>query len=135
MLEKSVAGSYISICDELSNHYQRGSIMESVIVLAKALSDPSRVRALMALRAGELCVCQIIAMLGLVPSTVSKHMSILRQAGLVRGQKRGKWMYYALAHKEKTATIFDWLNRSICRDPVVVNDAKTLKTIICRMGA
>jgi ArsR family transcriptional regulator len=43
---------------------------------------------------GELCVCQLIKMLGLAPSTVSKHMSILRQARLVQARKEGKWMYY-----------------------------------------
>ena len=49
----------------------------------KALGDPQRVRALAALRGGELCLCRLIALLRLAPSTVSKHMSLLIQAGLV----------------------------------------------------
>lgn len=63
----------------------------------KALSDASRLRALCALRAGELCVCQIVELLGLAPSTVSKHMSILANAGLVESTKKGRWVYYRQA--------------------------------------
>lgn len=68
--------------------------MNSFLNLTRALSDENRLRALLALEGRELCVCQIIELLELAPSTVSKHMSILKQAGLVEGQKRGRWMYY-----------------------------------------
>jgi DNA-binding transcriptional ArsR family regulator len=65
--------------------------------LFAALSDESRLRLLFALRHGELCVCQLIALLGLAPSTVSKHLSLLRDAGLVDARKEGRWVYYRLA--------------------------------------
>jgi ArsR family transcriptional regulator len=65
--------------------------MQAAIDIAKALSDASRVRTLMFLRGGELCVCQIIEMLGLAPSTVSRHMNVLQRAGLVRARKQGRW--------------------------------------------
>ncbi len=68
--------------------------MNSFLNLTRALSDENRLRALLALEGRALCVCQIIELLELAPSTVSKHMSILKQAGLVEGQKRGRWMYY-----------------------------------------
>ena len=70
--------------------------MQKLVAITKALSDENRVRALMMLRHDELCVCQITEMLRLAHSTVSKHMSILRQVGLVEGHKDGRWMYYAL---------------------------------------
>jgi ArsR family transcriptional regulator len=70
--------------------------MDNFIAVTKALSDPHRVRALLALRWGELCVCQIIELLGLAPSTISKHMSILKQAGLVVSRKDSRWVYYRL---------------------------------------
>ncbi len=70
--------------------------MDDILAIAKALADKNRMRALMMLRHGGLCVCQIIEMLGLAPSTVSKHMSVLRQAHLVDGHKDGRWMYYRL---------------------------------------
>jgi ArsR family transcriptional regulator len=70
--------------------------MDDFIAITKALSDPHRVRALLALRKGEMCVCQIIELFGLAPSTVSKHMSILKQAGLVNNRKDSRWVYYRL---------------------------------------
>jgi DNA-binding transcriptional ArsR family regulator len=51
--------------------------MKDVLAIAKALADENRTRVLMFLRAGELCVCQIMEMMGLAPSTVSKHLNIL----------------------------------------------------------
>jgi ArsR family transcriptional regulator, arsenate/arsenite/antimonite-responsive transcriptional repressor len=71
--------------------------MGDFVAITKALSDPHRVRALCALRKGELCVCQIIELLKLAPSTISKHMSILKQAGLVDSRKDSRWVYYRLA--------------------------------------
>jgi ArsR family transcriptional regulator len=73
-------------------------IMNDFVAITKALSDTNRVRALLALRKGELCVCQIIELLGLAPSTISKHMSILKQAGLVDSRKDSRWVYYRLSH-------------------------------------
>jgi ArsR family transcriptional regulator len=71
--------------------------IDDFTILMKALSDSNRVRALMALRFGELCVCQVIELLNLAPSTVSKHMSILKHAKLVKSRKSGRWIYYRLA--------------------------------------
>lgn len=79
--------------------------MQDILALTKALADENRIRAVMMLRHGELCVCQIIAMLGLAPSTVSKHMSILRQARLVVGRKEGRWMYYRLPGRNASQAV------------------------------
>ncbi len=65
--------------------------MREFMNLTKALADEDRVWALIILKDRELCVCQIIALLGLAPSTVSKHMAILRQAWLVESRKEGRW--------------------------------------------
>ncbi|MBN1426243.1 winged helix-turn-helix transcriptional regulator [Candidatus Fermentibacteria bacterium] len=70
--------------------------MRTLTSVTKALADENRLRILNALRHGELCVCQLIELLGLAPSTVSKHLSILRQAGLVESRKEGRWMHYRL---------------------------------------
>ncbi|RME31442.1 MAG: transcriptional regulator, partial [Candidatus Zixiibacteriota bacterium] len=64
------------------------------------LGDDSRLKAALALREGELCVCQLIELLGLAPSTVSKHLSILKQAGVIESRKKGRWVYYRLARNE-----------------------------------
>lgn len=65
---------------------------------AKALADEHRLLALALLRRRpELCACEIQAATGLTHATVSHHMNVLRDAGLVRARKEGKWMYYRLA--------------------------------------
>jgi DNA-binding transcriptional ArsR family regulator len=108
--------------------------MKDFVVVTKALSDGNRIRALIALRRGELCVCQIIALLGLAPSTVSKHMSILKQAGLVKSRKEERWMYYRLpTADDRTAMIregLDWLFRSLARDQDIKNDSAHLARIL-----
>ncbi len=71
--------------------------MRDTLDVLKALADESRLRALFALREGELCVCQLIALLELAPSTVSKHLSVLRAARLVESRKDGRWMYYRVS--------------------------------------
>ncbi len=65
--------------------------MRDVVTIAKALSNENRVRILAILEGRELCVCQVIELLGLAPSTVSKHLSILKQARLIDGRKQGRW--------------------------------------------
>ncbi|MFH1614571.1 MAG: metalloregulator ArsR/SmtB family transcription factor [Planctomycetota bacterium] len=102
--------------------------MLEILNITKALSDENRVRALMMLAGGELCVCQIIEMLGLAPSTVSKHMSILRQAGLVETRKEGRWIYYRLADgAKKSREILGWLQRHLKNDKRVLDDSKQLR--------
>jgi len=86
--------------------------MKKFIPLAKALSDPNRARILMAiLHYRELCVCQIIDFLKLAPSTVSKHMFILKTAGLVESRKDGQWIYYRIpCHmKSEAKGAINWL--------------------------
>src|SRR4051812_10347121 len=68
--------------------------MQEFMAITKALSDPNRVRVLLALRGGELCVCQITELFGFAPSTVSKHLSILHRAGLIQSRKAERWVYY-----------------------------------------
>ena len=97
--------------------------------ITKALADENRIRALMMLTRGELCVCQIIEMLGLAPSTVSKHMYILKQAGLVKTRKEGRWIYYGLTDKQnKSASeIINWLEKYLKNDSDILKDTKHLQ--------
>jgi DNA-binding transcriptional ArsR family regulator len=106
--------------------------MESVLSIAQALSDENRLRALLALGDQEVCVCQLIELLKLAPSTVSKHMSILKQARLVRGQKRGRWMYYRKAGPDsppEAKLALEWINACLQRSPHIQQDQNRLKTI------
>ena len=64
-----------------------------------ALADPVRLRVLSMLAAapeGEVCVCDFVGPLGKSQPTVSHHLKILGEAGLVRGDRRGKWVWYSL---------------------------------------
>jgi DNA-binding transcriptional ArsR family regulator len=70
--------------------------MRELLAITNALADQSRVSTLLALRHGRLCVCRIVELLQLAPSTVSKHLSILWQAGLVESRKTGRWVYYTI---------------------------------------
>jgi ArsR family transcriptional regulator, arsenate/arsenite/antimonite-responsive transcriptional repressor len=61
-----------------------------------ALSDETRVRIVDLLREGELCVCEVTEALELPQSLLSFHLKVLREAGLVRDRRKGRWVYYAL---------------------------------------
>ena len=87
----------------------------------------------MALREGEVCVCQIAELTGLALSTVSKHLSVLYQAGLVNARKEGRWMYYSLprngtptAAREAVA----WVRRSLDRNERIAEDEKRMKKVV-----
>jgi DNA-binding transcriptional ArsR family regulator len=100
--------------------------------MAKALADENRTRVMMFLRNGEMCVCQIIEMLALAPSTVSKHLDILYQAGLVESRKAGRWVYYRLSENPSPSAkeAMDWLQKTLAKDPQVMLDAKHTKTVM-----
>ena len=106
--------------------------MEAFLALSKALADENRVRALLALRHSELCLCQLVELLGLAPSTVSKHMSLLKQAGLVASRKQGRWVHYRLAPAVDgtVRAAQEWALDALLRDPVVRRDAKRLRAIL-----
>lgn len=72
-------------------------VLAGVTGQLKALAEPSRWRILALLRArGEVCVCEIWPALGATQSNTSMHLRVLREAGLIRGRKQGKWVYYSL---------------------------------------
>ena len=62
-------------------------------VIFKALCDENRVRILKYLMSGERCACMLLADLNIAQATLSHHMKILTDSGLVNGRKEGKWMY------------------------------------------
>lgn len=70
--------------------------MNALSQLFKALSEEIRLRIIALLTGGELCVCDLMAVLDLPQSTISRHLSYLKNAGLVEGERRGVWMYYRL---------------------------------------
>jgi len=71
--------------------------MRELVNVMKALSDPGRLKVLKMLEAREMCACEIISLLGLAQPTVSRHLKVLVDAGLITGRKVGSWVHYRLA--------------------------------------
>jgi arsenate reductase/ArsR family transcriptional regulator len=95
---------------------------ESVL---KAVADPTRVRILKILEGGEMCVCQVIAILSLGQSTVSKHLFLLRSAGLIKDRRDRKWVHYSVDRGSDSPyaarmlrNLRGWLND----DPIIAKD-------------
>jgi len=96
-------------------------------VVMKATSDPTRVRILKILESGEICVCQIIAVIQLSQPTISNNLSLLKSAGLIRDRKDKKWVFYYLDGKGADGyagrvlrNLRGWLND----DPLIARDRK-----------
>ncbi|MGC8487994.1 MAG: ArsR/SmtB family transcription factor [Clostridia bacterium] len=70
----------------------------------KALADPTRLRIVSLLNIRDCCVCELVPLFGISQPAVSKHMSRLKTAGLVREARKGMWVFYSL-HKERLAEI------------------------------
>ena len=107
--------------------------MREFMAVAKALGDENRVRMLLALQGGELCVCQITELFGLAASTTSKHLSVLYQAGLLDSRKHGRWMYYSLPGKAAPAAAREairWVAKVLAEDPRIAEDAARLKKVL-----
>jgi ArsR family transcriptional regulator len=107
--------------------------MREFMAITKALSDPSRVRILLALRRQELCVCQITELFGFAPSTMSKHLSILHQADLILSRKTERWVYYRLPDKAAPIAVREalaWVHKSLAKTDETRADAKKLKRIL-----
>ena len=101
-------------------------VFESV---GRAISDRNRIRILKMLEPGELCVCQITAILGLAPASASKHLSLLRMAGLLTHRKEGRWVYYRLsAHPNNpyAPAVLEMMGASLEDDPVIAEDRRRL---------
>lgn len=103
--------------------------MRQFLPITKALSDETRLRLLMSLRDGELCLCQLIDLVRLAPSTVSKHMALLQQAGLVECRKDGRWHFYRIPEQPISPAVeqaIAWVTRSLAEEETIRADQKRL---------
>ncbi|MGC8854938.1 MAG: ArsR/SmtB family transcription factor, partial [Halothiobacillaceae bacterium] len=110
--------------------------------LFKAAGDRTRLRILKILEPGPLCVCQIVAVLGLGQSTVSKHLSILSGADLIDSERRGRWTFYRLAkpRSPEVRSLLSAVRACAAEDPQVaadlakVRDEKIQSLVGCSPG-
>lgn len=70
--------------------------MQELLSIFKALSDETRLRILKLLEHGELCVCDIVSALDMIQPKVSFHLGVLKDAGLIKDRKQGKWIHYSI---------------------------------------
>ncbi len=104
--------------------------MNSLISMTKALADGGRLRIIGALlRCDELCVCEIVELLGLATPTISRHIRILQNARLVQSRKEGRWVFYRLA-EPFPESLRIWLQESFADSPVPEKDQAILENII-----
>ena len=106
--------------------------MREILAITKALSDETRVRALLSLKNGAMCLCQIIEVLGLAPSTVSKHMNVLQQARLVERRKQGRWCFYRLADGKNGSAAkraLAWIVAELRDSPTITRDVERIRKV------
>ena len=72
-------------------------IPEKAAVIFKAFCDENRIKILQILKDGEKCACKLLEALNITQPTLSHHMKILLDSGIVNGRKEGKWMYYSIS--------------------------------------
>jgi DNA-binding transcriptional ArsR family regulator len=103
-----------------------GPRLGDLVDTAKGLAHPARLRLLAMLASGELCVCQMIAVLGLAPSTVSQHLSVLAHGGLVSERKEGKLVFYRLREDGPAGALLPPLLNLLAADPDATADRKVI---------
>lgn len=106
--------------------------MRDLELALKAAADPTRTRILKLLEAGPLCVCQVQATLGLAPSTISKHLALLKLAGLVEDRRDGKWIRYRLAEASRNPhgrALLGLLRDVLQRDTRIRDDRQRLREV------
>lgn len=100
--------------------------MRQFLSVGQALSDESRLRILMCLDGSILCLAHLTQILDLGASTVSKHLRVLTEAGLLRAWQEGRWRFYQWAEATSDphiALALNWVRESLADDPVVQADA------------
>ena len=113
-------------------------MIEDKTRIFKALSDPNRQRILKALQTRVLCVCEIRELLNLANSTVSQHLTLLKEAGFIIEEKNGKWVDYMINPKPSDPRIKSVLSKLdfwMSDEKTIAEDKKKIvsldRNIIC----
>ncbi|MCG0276794.1 MAG: metalloregulator ArsR/SmtB family transcription factor [Thermosediminibacteraceae bacterium] len=100
-----------------------------LVEILKALADENRLRILNLLRKGELCVCEIEAILEITQSNASRHLNKLKNAGIITYEKKSQWVYYKINETlvKDNALLFDYLNNYMDNNSKFQKDLQRLK--------
>jgi len=102
--------------------------MKDMAKLLRLLSDPTRLRILMLLTRKELCVCQVMGVLGISQPLVSRNLNLLSSAGFLRERKDGKLVFYALMDRlpQINEKVISFLKDSLSSDRLLAEDLESL---------
>ncbi|MHC4104029.1 MAG: ArsR/SmtB family transcription factor [Planctomycetota bacterium] len=104
--------------------------MKDLISTFKVLSDENRTRIILMLKIRPLCVCEIYEVLNIALSTISAHLKLMKNAGMIKDAKDGRWVIYDLARSTRFANgLIDSLEMELHDDPVVKNDRAKISKI------
>lgn len=109
------------------------SMQSDLVTLFQALGDPTRLRLLNLLAAGEICVCYFIDVLDDPQPKISRHLAYLRRAGLASARRDGKWMHYSLARPTSPAAarVLDATLEELANDKQMQRDRAQLERACC----
>jgi ArsR family transcriptional regulator len=104
-----------------------------LVTLFQALSDPTRLRLLNLMAAGEVCVCYFVEILDDPQPKISRHLAYLRRAGLVVARRDGKWMHYGLVmpQDQAQAEVLKTVLRVVAANPRMQRDRVALERVCC----
>ena len=106
--------------------------MRELVKVFKALGDKNRLRILKMLQHKKMCVCELSAALGITRPSVSRHLGLMKDAGLVQDERNGQWIDYSLCNatvNEYASVIQSHLNKWINDDPKIKDDIKKIKKL------
>lgn len=104
--------------------------MADLITVFKALSDETRLKVIKLLEHGELCVCDITAALDKSQSKISFHLGVLKNAGLLKSRKEGKWMHYTLDDSDYLKRLLTLSVIQELPEDTLKNDRERLETFL-----
>ena len=110
----------------MTNRRPEGEFLKDLVGTAKGLAHPTRLRLLGMLATGELCVCQMTAVLELAPSTVSQHLSVLSRGGLLTDRKKGKLVFYRLRDDGARAALLPPILDLLAEDAQIAADREVV---------
>ena len=102
--------------------------MQDLLLTFKALSDETRLKIILLLKKGELCVCDIAETLEMTQPNISFHLGMLKEAGLIKDKKDGRWTYYAL---DESDMFTRFLLMEICERKKVLSPKKIKRSKKC----
>lgn len=104
--------------------------MQEILSIFKALSDETRLRILKLLEHGELCVCDIFSALDMIQPKVSFHLSVLKEAGLIKDRKAGRWVHYSLDDSDMLRRFMLHTVIERVSEDVIKNDRERLRAFL-----